>query len=189
MAEAIARVGEDDLAFINEMKKEPSSSCIEEISPTKVLFFNRNRRRNSSFAEFFEGDLSQNLLSRRHFSSRGSVDPGTTVSAIVRQIKDEDPTNMGLMMKVKKDENIKNKISEVLLPSNWFFRKSKKEVLRFEELLSQDRSRHTVLEPKENVEDDEEKEPRKLSLSHLISRHFSATKDIRAFNINMPQSQ
>ena len=27
------------------------------------------------------------------------------------------------------------------------------------------------------------------SLSRLVSKHFSATADVRAFNINMPQSQ
>merc|ERR1711955_101290 len=35
-------------------------------------------RRNSSFADYFEGDLSQNLLSRSHFSHRDSGDTPTS---------------------------------------------------------------------------------------------------------------
>merc|ERR1719167_224808 len=65
----ITRNQEDEgLDFLKTIKKEkmtPSGS-------SKDLLDFKRRRRNSSFADFFEGDLSQNLLSRRHFLSRKS---------------------------------------------------------------------------------------------------------------------
>jgi hypothetical protein len=75
---------------------------------------------------------------------------------------------------------------KLLLPSNWFFSKPEKST-KVEEKLHY--RRRTMSEPTDAAEEDEDKESNKGSLSKLVSRHFSATTDIRAFNINMPQSQ
>ena len=68
MAPAISmvgqHVGEEDLSFLQDIKTEQTEK--------NSLQMNLSMRRNSSFAEYFEGDLSQNLLSRSHFSHKDS---------------------------------------------------------------------------------------------------------------------
>ena len=82
---------------------------------SKTFFF------NSSFSEYFEGDLSQNLHSRKHFLRRHSELPTETVNAIVSRIKDEDST--GLLLKVENKQKIYQVIfskmfSIIIFPSN-----------------------------------------------------------------------
>ena len=64
--------------------------------------------------------------------------------------------------------------------------------------LGQLRRRRTVSLPCDGAKEDEESQddPQdedsdqvQSGFSRLVSRHFSATTDIRAFNLNMPQSQ
>merc|ERR1711915_234788 len=59
-----------DLTFLTEIKNEvPGSSSSSQTSDSTQsnLSVYLGMRRNSSFADYFEGDLSQNLLSRRFF--------------------------------------------------------------------------------------------------------------------------
>ena len=68
-------------------------------------------RRNSSFADYFEGDLSQNLLSRRHFyslnesSTSTSSDKEQIINNIVDQITDQGHSAEG---KLKKFSEVKH---------------------------------------------------------------------------------
>ena len=75
---------DDDLEFINKMRMENSLSGIRKVCSSKDLLIHKGRRRNSSFAEFFEGDLTQNLLSRKNFVSRDCGSFSDTVSSIVK---------------------------------------------------------------------------------------------------------
>ena len=109
-----ALVGEDELAFINDMKKVPSQKNISSRNSSSDLNISHGMRRNSSFAEYFEGDLSQNLLSRRHFLRRDSVEKSDPVTAIVNHIRKEDSKDLGLV--IKRDGGgggRKKKLSEV----------------------------------------------------------------------------
>ena len=62
---------DQDLQFLAEIKNEIPSDKIaprrDSTHPQDPLYL--GMRRNSSFADYFEGDLSQNLLSRRFFPS------------------------------------------------------------------------------------------------------------------------
>jgi len=150
-------------------------------------------RRNSSFADYFEGDLSQNLLSRRHFCSLSESSTSSNkeqiINNIVDQIKDGGHNHISTEGKLKK-------FSELFL-NHWFFSNSKQ---------TQDngnrRRKRTISLPSEDVEvndagnlNDDCKESEKnidkkaSTLAMFVSKHFSATTDIRAQNINMPQSQ
>eukprot|EP00091_Calanus_sinicus_P003093 TRINITY_DN13247_c0_g1_i2.p1 TRINITY_DN13247_c0_g1~~TRINITY_DN13247_c0_g1_i2.p1 ORF type:complete len:192 (-),score=39.13 TRINITY_DN13247_c0_g1_i2:335-874(-) len=131
----------------------------------------RSKKRNSSFSEYFEGDLSQNLLSRKHFLRRDSELPTATVNAIVSRIKEEDST--GLLLKI---EN-RQKISQTQLPFNWFFSRS------CEGHIGERK------EPMEPIEIGDAKEPKAGPLTMIVAAHFSATSDVRGCNIIMPQSQ
>merc|ERR1712110_998628 len=144
-------------------------------------------RRNSSFAGYFEGDLSQNLLSRRHFSQSSSTKSGL-ISTLVNKIRADGQTRS----KVEGDAML-GRNSETMMPSHWFFINRK--VINSEEELAPVQRRRAFTTPvksgrKEEEEELEESTERKpSSLSKIISKHFSATRDVRAFNINMPQSQ
>jgi len=175
----------DDLTFINELNKEPKESKLGKCdSSADMLVLYRNRRRNSSFAEYFEGDLSQLLLSRKHFKRRATMETNEALDIIANTIKETECADNGVVVNFKKDQiSKKKKISEILLPSNWFFRKSE-ETVQVNDALKYKRAKS---EPKE-LEDTEEN-VRKISLSQIIAKHFSAAKDIRSFNITMPQSQ
>ena len=83
-------VGEDELEFINDMKKVQSHKNLSSKSSSKDLQMYHGMRRNSSFAEYFEGDLSQNLLSRSHFTHRDSGVQSGAVNALVKQIRREE---------------------------------------------------------------------------------------------------
>ena len=85
--------------------------CLKEVQALKYLRVSDGLRRNSSFSDMFEGDLSQNLLSRRHFKHGESDAPSETVNAIVSHIRDEKPTNV---LHLQKDEpERKKRLSEV----------------------------------------------------------------------------
>ena len=112
------RVGQDDLEFIKDMKKVPSKKNLTSNPSSKDLQIYLGMRRNSSFAEYFEGDLSQNLLSRSHFPRRDSAAAvkSDTVDAIVKQIRTEDTNNnLGLgIAKGEGGEGRKKKLSQVI---------------------------------------------------------------------------
>ena len=105
---------DDDLEFINNMKMENSLSGISKVCSSKDLLIHKGRRRNSSFAEFFEGDLSQNLLSRKDFASRDCESFSDTVSSMFNHIRGENSEDMGLNMKIGHDDRLENrKLSQV----------------------------------------------------------------------------
>ena len=91
-----------------------------------------------------------------------------------------------------------------MMPSHWFFINRK--LINSEEELAPVQRRRAFTTPaksgkKLEEEEEEEREEREKreenptertphrSLSKIISQHFSATRDVRAFNINSPQSQ
>ena len=90
-----------------------------------------------------------------------------------------------------------------MMPSHWFFINRK--LINSEEELAPVQRRRAFTTPaksgKKLEEEEEEREEREKreenptertphrSLSKIISQHFSATRDVRAFNINSPQSQ
>ena len=100
MAEAICSdntndsVGDEDLQFINDMKNDPSTVIDDKRQPSY-----HSRKRNSSFSEYFEGDLSQNLLSRNHFLRRDSELQSETVNAIVNRISEKNYNGLRLILK------------------------------------------------------------------------------------------
>ena len=57
-------VTQEDLSFLQNIKTVTTDK--------DLIQRDQGMRRNSSFADYFEGDLSQNLLSRSHFSHRDS---------------------------------------------------------------------------------------------------------------------
>jgi len=195
----------EDLDFLSEIKNEVSSLSNtaegQNLEETSQNVLRRNfsvyhgMRRNSSFADYFEGDLSQNLLSRRHFyslnesSTSTSSDKEQIINNIVDQIKDQGHNNISAEGKLKK-------FSELFL-NHWFFSNSK----QTQDNGNRQRKR-TISLPSEEVEvndarnlnddsEDSDNCDKKASstLAKFVSKHFSATTDIRAQNINMPQSQ
>ena len=86
-----------------------------------------------------------------------------------------------------------------MMPSHWFFINRK--LINSEEELAPVQRRRAFTTPAKSgkkLEEEEEREEREenptertphRSLSKIISQHFSATRDVRAFNINSPQSQ
>ena len=99
MAEAVCRdistpqviVTDDDLGLMNNSSNDCVVKSVERIDHLLVDFTKYHRKkRNSSFSEYFEGDLSQNLLSRKHFQCRDSELANDTVNAIVSRIREED---------------------------------------------------------------------------------------------------
>ena len=82
-----------DLEFLTEIKDEvlavPSTG--NTTSDQSELSVYLGMRRNSSFADYFEGDLSQNLLSRRHFSQSSSTKSGL-ISTLVNKIRADGQT-------------------------------------------------------------------------------------------------
>ena len=79
-----------DLEFLTEIKDEVL------VTPSTTPSDNEHSvylgmRRNSSFADYFEGDLSQNLLSRRHFSESSSTKSGI-ISTLVNKIRVDGQT-------------------------------------------------------------------------------------------------
>ena len=88
-----------DLDFLKEIKNEvlvnPSnitnnSNSNNEQDHSELSVY-LGMRRNSSFADYFEGDLSQNLLSRRHFSESSSTKSGI-ISTLVNKIRVDGQT-------------------------------------------------------------------------------------------------
>ena len=88
-----------DLEFLTEIKDEVLVSPSNNKSPTtsdhghdhSELSVYLGMRRNSSFADYFEGDLSQNLLSRRHFNESSSTKSGL-ISTLVNKIRADGQT-------------------------------------------------------------------------------------------------
>ena len=74
-----------------------------------------------------------------------------------------------------------------VLKGHWFFANGSKE--------ENTRRKRTISLPSDciNIDnEDAEKDPNEESnntLTRMVAKHFSATSDVRAFNINMPQSQ
>ena len=115
-------VSDEDHDLMNITSSLPSVTNVEKNGYLLVDYsMYHSKKRNSSFSEYFEGDLSQNLLSRKHFLRRDSELPTATVNAIVSRIKDEDST--GLFLKVENKQKIYQVIfskmfSIIIFPSN-----------------------------------------------------------------------
>ena len=80
-----------------------------------------------------------------------------------------------------------------MMPSHWFFI-NRKLVNTEEELVPVQRRRAFTTPAKSGQREEEEEEEdwterKPSSLLRIISKHFSASRDVRGFNINMPQSQ
>merc|ERR1719352_1429553 len=147
--------------------------------------FGLGQRRNSSFADFFDGeDFGQSLLSRRHFT--WSHDERQSGGGDKKNNEENFSVNdPGIFVnscnKTKaKEASTKKKLSKIL-PTNWFFSNS--------DLVPKSSKRNrTVSEGTESTEEGED--ARKVSLSKLIiSRHFTASTDVLDVNLVAPQSQ
>ena len=99
MTEAVCRdistpqviVTDDDLGLMNNSSDDCVVKSVERNDHLLADFTKyHSKKRNSSFSEYFEGDLSQNLLSRKHFQRRDSELANDTVNAIVSRIREED---------------------------------------------------------------------------------------------------
>lgn len=77
---AIECEAKEDLEFLYNIKSEGGENI-----HTKDSIYH-GMRRNSSFADYFEGDLSQNLLSRRHFQLIYNDDRTPNEAASEKQI-------------------------------------------------------------------------------------------------------
>merc|ERR1712154_452697 len=178
-----------DLEFLTEIKDEVLVSPSNNKCPTtsdhghdhSELSVYLGMRRNSSFADYFEGDLSQNLLSRRHFKS--SSTKSGLISTLVNKIRAD-----GQIRSKVEGDGILGRSFETMMPSHWFFI-NRKLVDSDKELAPVQRRRAfttpTQSERKGEEEEEEDSAGRKpSSLSKIISKHFSATRDVRAFNIN-----
>ena len=84
-----------DLKFLAEIKNEVPSEKTQ--IPDSVYL---GMRRNSSFADYFEGDLSQNLLSRRFFptlsdssSSSSDHEHQKVINSLVNKIQNDNNIN------------------------------------------------------------------------------------------------
>merc|ERR1712110_1334210 len=111
-----------DLIFLTEIKNEvpgtPATTSQDSHNNDKLqsdLSVYLGMRRNSSFADYFEGDLSQNLLSRRHFGQSSSTKSGL-ISTLVNKIRADGQTRS----KVEGDAML-GRNSETMMPSHWFF--------------------------------------------------------------------
>ena len=217
---AYSAIGSDDndhdLKFLAEIKSEGPSEKPSTHIPDAVYL---GMRRNSSFADYFEGDLSQNLLSRRCFpnlsdysSSSSDHQHQEVINSLVNKIQYDNNKNTTttplpsdkkrkkfsevLKMKVICFEN--PNVSFQIITGHWFFTNGK---LDFRKQKGQRRTR-TISLPYDGAEDDDDslddgseglslddQDRGRGSLTRLVSRHFSASSDVRAFNISSPQSQ
>ena len=91
MAPSDMDTNNQELNFITEIKNEVSAPPRDRDSLQPDLSVYLGMRRNSSFADYFEGDLSQNLLSRRHFSESSSTKSGL-ISTLVNKIRADGQT-------------------------------------------------------------------------------------------------
>jgi hypothetical protein len=109
-------LGQEDAILAIAGQQDASSRLSRNNSSTKEL--RRFGRRNSSFAEFFEGDFAQSLLSRRHFWSKDSHDDRKDFKKN-ENLTDNEYTvdDPGLFMSVSKEKEkhapSKHKISKV----------------------------------------------------------------------------
>ena len=73
------------------------------------------------------------------------------------------------------------------LKGHWFFTNGGKEGIS--------RKKRTISLPSDSINIDDEERGKEVNeesnnmLTRMVAKHFSATTDVRAFNINMPQSQ
>ena len=123
MAPSAAIGSEDndqDLKFLAEIKNEVPSSEKNSSSqiPDSVYL---GMRRNSSFADYFEGDLSQNLLSRRFFPSLSDYSSSSSdhqhqevINRLVNKIQNDNNINSTCPNPSAGDKKSK-KFSEVIL--------------------------------------------------------------------------
>jgi len=190
-----------DLKFLAEIKSEGSSEKTSAHIPDAVYL---GMRRNSSFADYFEGDLSQNLLSRRCFptlsdysSSSSDHQDQEVINSLVNKIQNDNKNTITTPLPSRDKKS--TKFSEIIT-GHWFFTNGK---LDFRKRKGQRRTR-TISLPCDGAEDDDDRldedegsvglslddqDPGRGSLTRLVSRHFSASSDMRAFNISSPQSQ
>merc|ERR1711887_376055 len=112
-------VTQEDLSFLQSIKTVADKDLLQrDQGMTKdLLQRDQGMRRNSSFAEYFEGDLSQNLLSRSHFSHRDSE--GIQNTAAIKPDR-HLPARVGVGERKQK----KLSLPQLRLPVNWFFSKS-----------------------------------------------------------------
>ena len=125
MAPSAAIGSEDndqDLKFLAEIKNEvptseKNSSSQQQQIPDSVYL---GMRRNSSFADYFEGDLSQNLLSRRFFPSLSDYSSSSSdhqhqevINRLVNKIQNDNKINSTCPNPSAGDKKSK-KFSEVL---------------------------------------------------------------------------
>ena len=114
---APSAIGSDDndhdLKFLAEIKNEVPSDKTSSHIPDAVYL---GMRRNSSFADYFEGDLSQNLLSRRFFptlsdysSSSSGHQHQEVINSLVNKIQNDNNTTTPSPSEDKKSK----KFSEV----------------------------------------------------------------------------
>ena len=89
---------DQDLKFLAEIKNEVPSEKIQSSQIPDSVYL--GMRRNSSFADYFEGDLSQNLLSRRFFptlsdssSSSGDHQHQEVINRLVNKIQNDNNIN------------------------------------------------------------------------------------------------
>ena len=207
-----------DLKFLAEIKSEGLSEKTSAHIPDAVYL---GMRRNSSFADYFEGDLSQNLLSRRCFptlsdysSSSSDHQDQEVINSLVNKIQNDNINSTTtripsrdkkskkfsevLKLQVMCSENLNLNISLQIITGHWFFTNGK---LDFSKRKGQKRTR-TISLPCDGAKDDDDRlsdgseglslddqDLGRGSLTRLVSRHFSASSDVRAFNISSPQSQ
>ena len=72
-----------------------------------------------------------------------------------------------------------------ILPNHWFFSKSEEE----KTTNPRPRRQRTLSEGVATHEEESSEGDRKMSLSRLIARHFTASTDVLEANLSAPQSQ
>jgi len=186
-AEAQVRLTDDDQMLLSADNNTNILSDNQLISTSSrknsTSTFGLGKRRNSSFADFFENeDFAQSLLSRRHFTwSHDEREQRGCKKNSDHNFSVNDPGIFVTSSSEKtKGTSTKKKLSKIL-PTNWFFSNS-------DTAPRSERRNRSVSESTESAE--EEEESRKVSLSRLIiSKRFTASTDVLEINLVAPQSQ
>lgn len=183
---AVDYEGKENLQFLYDLKHEEALINSEDAQNihTKGDSIYHGMRRNSSFADYFEGDLSQNLLSRRHFqllTNEACTSEGQFLASEKQIINAQLPDQIR-SRRCANTATSDGKLSEVLR-GHWFFTKSTKTT---REMLQQ-RKRTISLPCDYDLEDEDDDEvlknnSSKRSLKNIAIKHFSA------FNVSIPQS-
>ena len=154
--------------------------------PESARFFKRNschefkdmrkwqRRRASSFADYFDGDFGQSLLSRNNFRRKSSV---SSVSLDFTHLGDteEDISETIKQANVSYSKTASNQAYFQILPSNWFFLKVDSQTAGGEESKC---GRMIVVTG----------EGQQLTLSQLVASNFTAASGVRELNMTAPTS-